>query len=182
MNLVFIFRKNLPVASEFSFEILDDSFLCFRLSLLHSVRYLVFLYCYPSSQDGRILDKLSDTIDMTISKLICDHLWRLYAHHVKWLYHSNATDVVGIQTFNNSIQDSIQIDFPILFPIFIQCFFTCSSGSDRALVSVYISFEILLERKLFCSSCFKNSGEPPDVLKYQLISLLPQFSQRKKKL
>ena len=41
-------KEGLPFAQDLSLENSADSYLCFRLALLHSVSYLFFLYQLPS--------------------------------------------------------------------------------------------------------------------------------------
>lgn len=49
---------------ELFFESQGDSFMRFRLSLLHSVSNLFFLYRFPSFLNCDILDKISDSIEI----------------------------------------------------------------------------------------------------------------------
>lgn len=86
-------RENLQVARKLALMYLDCSYKGFPFSLLNAVNYVVFLYrvCY---QDCSLLDRISNSSDMThtlIYKYLC--VCRL---HVKWIHHSNATDVAGI--------------------------------------------------------------------------------------
>ena len=48
-NLAGSLKKGLPFARDLSLENSADSYLCFRLALLHSVSYFSFLYWLPSS-------------------------------------------------------------------------------------------------------------------------------------
>lgn len=86
-------RENLQVARKLSLLYLDCSYMGFRFSLLNTVNYVVLLYraCY---KDCFLLDRISNSSDMTntlVYKYLC--VCRL---HVKWLHHTNATDLAGI--------------------------------------------------------------------------------------
>ena len=62
-----------------SLENSADSYLCFRLALLHSVSYFFFLYRSPSSLLCTVFDSISSSIDEVLSinpsQRFC--LWRL---------------------------------------------------------------------------------------------------------
>ena len=60
-------KKGLPFARELSLENFADSYLCFRLALLHSVSYLFFLYRSPSSALCTVFDSISSKIDEVLS-------------------------------------------------------------------------------------------------------------------
>ena len=49
-GLAVFLKEGLPFAQDLSLENSADSYLCFRLALLHSVCYFFFLYQSPSSQ------------------------------------------------------------------------------------------------------------------------------------
>ena len=56
-------REDLLIARIPTLEIPEESFMCFRLSLLHSTSYLFFLYRSPSSQSCSVIDSVSRSID-----------------------------------------------------------------------------------------------------------------------
>ena len=54
-------KEGLPFARDLSSENSADSYLCFRLPLLHSVSYFFFLYQFPSSLLCAVFDSISST-------------------------------------------------------------------------------------------------------------------------
>ena len=56
-------KEGLPFAWDLSLENSADSYLCFRLALLHSVSYFFFLYQSPSSSLCTVFDSISSNID-----------------------------------------------------------------------------------------------------------------------
>ena len=60
------FTRNLSHGS-YKFSNSVDSYLCFRLALLHSVSYLFFLYRSPSSALCTVFDSISSNIDEVLS-------------------------------------------------------------------------------------------------------------------
>ena len=113
-------RKNVPVCREFRFESLDHSFMCFRLSFLHSITFLFFLYRSPSSQDCSIIDVVSDSIDHALSLFPTSNICvfgDFNVHHVEWLG-SRSSDSAGTHVYNFSLTQSLTqiIDFPTRYP------------------------------------------------------------------
>ena len=60
-------KEGLPFARDLSLENSTDSYLCFRLALLHSVPYFFFLCQSPSSPLRTIFDSISSKIDEVLS-------------------------------------------------------------------------------------------------------------------
>ena len=60
-------KEGLPFARDLSLENSADSYLCFRLALLHSVSYLVFLYRSPSPTLCTVFDSILSNIDEVLS-------------------------------------------------------------------------------------------------------------------
>ena len=60
-------KEGLPFAWDLSLENSADSYLCFRLALLHSVSYFFFLYRSPSSALCMVFDSISSNIDEVLS-------------------------------------------------------------------------------------------------------------------
>ena len=60
-------KEGLPFARDLSLENSADSYLCFRLALLHSVSYFFFLYRSPSSSLCTVFDSVSSNIDEVLS-------------------------------------------------------------------------------------------------------------------
>ena len=60
-------KEGIPFAWDLSPENSGDSYLCFRLALLHSVSYFFFLYRSPSSLLCTVFDSISSNIDEVLS-------------------------------------------------------------------------------------------------------------------
>ena len=60
-------KEGLPFARDVSLENSADSYLCFRLSLLHSVSYFFFLYRSPSLYICTVFDSIFSNIDELLS-------------------------------------------------------------------------------------------------------------------
>ena len=56
-------KEGFSFARDLSLENSADSYLCFRLALLHSVSYFFFLYRSPSSSLCTVFDSISSNID-----------------------------------------------------------------------------------------------------------------------
>lgn len=72
MDLAFTFRITFRKKGKLSLEFPD--FMYFRLSILHSVSYVFFLYCSHFSQDCSILEITSDSIERALCPSICEYL------------------------------------------------------------------------------------------------------------
>ena len=57
-------KEGLPFARDLSLENSANSYLCFRLALLHSVSYFFFLYQSPSSSLCTVFDSISSNIEV----------------------------------------------------------------------------------------------------------------------
>ena len=57
-GLVVYVKEGLPFANDLSLENSADSYLCFRLALLHSVSYVFMLYRSSSSSLCTVFDSL----------------------------------------------------------------------------------------------------------------------------
>ena len=60
-------KEGLPFTRDLSLENSAESYLCFRLALLHSVSYFFFLYCSPSSSLCTVFVSISSNIDEVLS-------------------------------------------------------------------------------------------------------------------
>ena len=60
-------KERFPFARDLSLENYADSYLCFRLALLHSVPYFFFLYRSSSSSLCTFFDSISSNIDEVLS-------------------------------------------------------------------------------------------------------------------
>ena len=66
-DLAVYVKKGLPFARYLSLENSADSYLYFRLALLHSVSYFFFLCRSPSSSLCTVFDSISSNIDEVLS-------------------------------------------------------------------------------------------------------------------
>ena len=156
-------RDNLPISRETSLEDSTESFMCFRLSLLHSTSYIFFLYRSPSSQCCSVIDTVSNSIDDALLLHPTANIFvfgDFNVHHSDWLKYSNDTNLSGINAYNFSLSQSLTqlVDFPTRFPdrddhrpslldLFLTsnpniCNISCLSplgNSDHAVVNVDIS-------------------------------------------
>ena len=60
-------KEGIPFAQDLSPENSADSYLCFRLALLHLVSYFFFLYRSPSSSLCMVFDSIASNIDEVLS-------------------------------------------------------------------------------------------------------------------
>ena len=60
-------KEGLPFARDLYLENIADSYVCFRLALLHSVSYFFFLYRSPSSPLCTVFDSISSNIEEVLS-------------------------------------------------------------------------------------------------------------------
>ena len=68
-GLIVYVKEGLPFAWDLSLENSADSYLCFRLALLHSVSYFFFLYQSPSSALCTVFEPISsDTEVLSINQ------------------------------------------------------------------------------------------------------------------
>ena len=66
-GLTVYLKEELPFAQDLTLENSADSYLCFRLALLHLVFYFFFLYRSPSSSLCMVFDSVSSNIDEVLS-------------------------------------------------------------------------------------------------------------------
>ena len=129
-------KEGLPFARDLSLENSADSYLCFRLALLHSVSYFFFLYRSPSSSLCPVFDSISSNIDEVLSINPSANVFvfgDFNAHHKDWLTYSGGTDRPGELCYNNSISNNLTqiVNFPTRIP-------DCDSHSP-ALLDLFIS-------------------------------------------
>ena len=104
-----------------SLENSADSYLCFRLALLHSVSYFFFLYQPPFSSLCTVFYSISSNIDEVLSINPSANLFifeGFNVHYKDWLTYSNGTDKPGELCYNFSISDDLtqMINFPTQTP------------------------------------------------------------------
>ena len=88
-------KEGLPFSRDLSLENSSDSYLCFRLALLHSVSYFFFLYRSPSSALCTVFDSVSSNIDEVLSIDPSANVFvfgDFNVHHKDWLTYSSGTD------------------------------------------------------------------------------------------
>ena len=84
-------KEGLPFARDLSPENSADSYLCFRLALVHSVSYFFFLNRSPSSAFCTDFDSISSNIDEIFSLYPSANVFvfgDLNVHHKDWLAYS----------------------------------------------------------------------------------------------
>ena len=91
-------KEGLPFARDVSLENSADSYLCFRLALLHSLSYFFFLYRPPSSSLCTVFDSISSKIGEVLSTNPSANVFvfgDFSIHHEDWLTYSGRTDRSG---------------------------------------------------------------------------------------
>ena len=91
-------KEGLPFAQDLSLENSADSYLCFRLALLHSVSYFFFLYGSPSSSLCTVYNSTSSNIDEVLSINPSANVFvfgDFNVPHKDWLTYSGGTDRPG---------------------------------------------------------------------------------------
>ena len=91
-------KEGLPFARDLSLENAADSYLCFRLALLHSVSYFFFLYRSPSSSLCMVFYSISSNIVEVLSINPSANVFvfgDFNIHHKDWLTYSGGTDKPG---------------------------------------------------------------------------------------
>ena len=119
-----------------SLENSADSYLCFRLALLHSVSYFFFLYRSPSSSLCTVFDSISSNIDEVLSINPSANVFvfgDFNIHHKDWLTYSGGTDRPGELCYNFSLSNDLTqiVNFPTRIP-------DCDSHSP-ALLDLFLS-------------------------------------------
>ena len=94
-------KEGLPFAWDLSLENSADSYLCFRLALLHSLSCFFFLYQSPSSALCTVFDSISSKIDEFQSTQSVNPSANVFGfgdfnvHHKDLLTYSGGTDQPG---------------------------------------------------------------------------------------
>ena len=114
-------KEGLPFARDLSLENSADSYLCFRLALLHSVSYFFFLYQSPSSALCTVFDSISSNIDkvLSINPSADVFVFRDFdVHHKDWLTYSGGTDRPGGPCYDFAISNDLtqMVNFPTWNP------------------------------------------------------------------
>ena len=150
-------KEGLPFARGLSLENSADSYLCFRLALLHSVSCFFFLYQSPSLSLCTVFDSISSNIDEVLSINPSAKVFvfgDFNVHHKDWLIYSGGTDRPGELCYNFSISNVLTqiVNFPTQIP-------DCDSHSP-ALVELFISSDTSI-----CSTMvFPPLGNSDDIV------------------
>ena len=140
-------KEGLPFARDLSLENSADPYLCFQLTLLHSVSYFFFLYPSPSSALCTIFYSNSSNIDEVLSINRSANVFvfgDFNIHHKDWLTYSSGTDRSGELCYNFSISNDLnQMDnFPTRIP-------DCDSHSP-ALLDLFLSSDARICSTMAC--------------------------------
>ena len=104
-GLLVYLKEGLPFAQNLSLENSTDSYLQFRLALLHSVSYFFFHYGSPSSLLCMVFDSISSNIDEALSINPSANVLvfgDFNIHHKDWLTYSGGTDRPGELCYNSN--------------------------------------------------------------------------------
>ena len=104
-------KEGLPFAQDLSLENSADSYLCFRLALLHSVFYFFFLYRSPSLLLCMVFYSVSSNIDEVFLVNPSANVFvfgEFNVHHKDWLTYSAGTDRPGELYHNFSIKINLK--------------------------------------------------------------------------
>ena len=109
-------KEGLPFARELSLKNSEDSYSCFRLALLHSVSYLIFVYRSPSSL-CTVFDSISSNIDEVVFSSPSANVFffrDFNVYHKDSLTYSGETDRPGELCYNFSISNDLTqiVNFP----------------------------------------------------------------------
>ena len=91
-------KEGLPFAQDLSLENSPDSYLCFRLALLHSLSYFFFLYRSPSLSLCLGFNAISSNTDEVLSINPSANVFvfgDFNVHHKDWITYSGGTDRSG---------------------------------------------------------------------------------------
>ena len=151
-GLVVYVKEGLSFAWHLSLENSVDSYLCFRLALLHSVSYFFFLYGSPSLSLRRIFDSVSSNIDEVLLNDPSANVFvsgAFNVHHKDSLTYFISNDLTQIVNFPTQISGCVSHS-----PAFLDFFLSsdtsiCSTmafpplgNSDHVVVSVSTDFPV----------------------------------------
>ena len=115
-----LYERRTPFAQHLPLENSADSYLCFRLALLHSVSYFFFLYRSPSSSLCTDFYSISSNTAEVLSKLSANvfAFGDFNIHHKDWLTYYGETDRPGELCYNFSISNNLTqiVNFPTRIP------------------------------------------------------------------
>ena len=160
-GLTVYLKEELPFPQDVTLENSADSYLCFRLALLHLVFYFFFLYRSPSSSLCTVFDSISSNIDEVLSINLSANVFvfgDFNVHHKGWLTFSRGTDRAGELYYNFFISNDLtrMVNFPTHIPecdshspalsdlsdtsICSTVVFPPLGNSDHVIVSVFFDF------------------------------------------
>ena len=99
-------KDNLPFARVPLLELEGESFMCFRLSLIHSTSFIFFLYRSPSSTSCSVLEAISNSIDKALSQYPSANFFvfgDFNVHNSDWLKFSYGYDIPGQYCYNFAV-------------------------------------------------------------------------------
>ena len=145
-------EEGLPFARALSPENSSDSYLCFRLPLLHSVSYFFFLYRSLFSALCTVFDPMSSNIDEVLSINSSANVF-LFAdfnvHHKDWLTYFGGTDrprkLCHKFSIKNDLTQIVNVPTPIPdydshSPALLDLFLS----SDTSILGLSLHWEILI--------------------------------------
>ena len=166
-GLAVYMKEGLPFARDLSLENFADSYLCFRLALLHLVSCFFFLY---RSQSSLSLYTVFDSTSSNINEVLLINtsanvfiFGDFYIPHQEWLTYSGEIDRLGELCYNFSISNNLtlMVNFPTQIPncdshspVLLDLYlssdpsicpamaFPPMENSDHVVVSVFIDFPI----------------------------------------
>ena len=114
-------KERLPFARDLSLENSADSYLCFRLALLHSVSYFFFLYQSHSSALCTVFGSISSNIDEVLSINLSANVFvfgDFKVNHKDWLTYSGGTGQPGELCYSFSVTNDLtqMVNFPTRIP------------------------------------------------------------------
>ena len=139
-------KEGLPFARDLFLENSADSYLCFRLTLLHSMCYFFFLCRALSSSLCTAFDSISSNIDEVLSINPSANVFvfgDFNVHHKDWLTYSGGTDRPGELCCNFSISNDLTqiVNVPTQIP-------DCDSHSP-ALLDLFLLTLVFVLQWLF---------------------------------
>ena len=121
LGLTVYVKEGLPFAWNLRLENSADSYLCFRLALLHSVSYFFFPLSITFFVFMHVFDSISCNIDEVLSINPSAHVFvfaDFNVHHKDWLTYSGGTDRPNELCYNFFISNDLTqiVNFPTWDP------------------------------------------------------------------
>ena len=109
-DLTVYVKERFPIARDLSSKSSEDSYVYFRMALLHSVSNFFFLYRSPCSSFCTVFDAMSSNIDevLSINPSVNIFVSRGFnVHHKDWLTYSDGTARLCEFYYNFSISEDL---------------------------------------------------------------------------